>query len=114
MERPHGRAIWFLRSFAILGSPFVHWLAVVSLQRALYKDEVGRRITEPDAGPLFEEPKSVEGTESRQAKSEVDDPHGLSPDRMHREVGVDLRNSSGPAGHCKLADAVCGVAHDWS
>ena len=35
-----------------------------SLQRALYKDEVGRRITEPDAGPLFEEPKSVEGTES--------------------------------------------------
>ena len=35
-----------------------------SLQRALYKDEVGRRITEPDAGPLFEEPKSLEGTES--------------------------------------------------
>ena len=35
-----------------------------SLQRALYKDEVGRRITEPDSGPLFEEPKSVEGTES--------------------------------------------------
>jgi hypothetical protein len=25
-----------------------------SLQRALYKDEAGRRITEPDAGPLFE------------------------------------------------------------
>ena len=24
-----------------------------SLQRALYKDEAGRRITEPDAGPLF-------------------------------------------------------------
>jgi hypothetical protein len=35
-----------------------------SLQRALYKDEAGRRITEPDAGPLFEEPKSAEGTES--------------------------------------------------
>ena len=29
VERPHGRAIWFLRSFAILGSPFAHWLAVV-------------------------------------------------------------------------------------
>ena len=29
VERPHGRAIWFLRSFAILASPFVHWLAVV-------------------------------------------------------------------------------------
>ena len=26
-----------------------------SLQRALYKDEAGRRITEPDAGPLFAE-----------------------------------------------------------
>ena len=25
-----------------------------SLQRALYKDDAGRRITEPDAGPLFE------------------------------------------------------------
>lgn len=25
-----------------------------SLQRALYKDESGRRVTEPDAGPLFE------------------------------------------------------------
>ncbi|MFZ1965260.1 MAG: GIY-YIG nuclease family protein [Roseiarcus sp.] len=35
-----------------------------SLQRALYKDETGRRITEPDAGPLFEEPKNAEGTES--------------------------------------------------
>ncbi len=29
MERQHGMAIWFLRSFAILGSPFVHWLDVV-------------------------------------------------------------------------------------
>ena len=24
-----------------------------SLQKALYKDEAGRRISEPDAGPLF-------------------------------------------------------------
>ena len=29
-------------------------LLLRSLQRALYKDEAGRRITEPDAGPLFE------------------------------------------------------------
>ena len=28
-------------------------LLLRSLQRALYKDEAGRRITEPDAGPLF-------------------------------------------------------------
>ena len=35
-----------------------------SFQRALYKDDVGRRITEPDAGPLFESPTAPEGTES--------------------------------------------------
>lgn len=29
-------------------------LLLRSLQRALYKDEAGRRITEPDAGPLFD------------------------------------------------------------
>jgi GT2 family glycosyltransferase len=28
-EHPYGQAIWFLRSFAILLSPFVHWLAVL-------------------------------------------------------------------------------------
>jgi len=31
-----------------------------SLQRALYKDDSGRRITEADAGPLFEQPVSAE------------------------------------------------------
>jgi hypothetical protein len=30
-------------------------LLLRSLQRALYKDEAGRRITEPNAGPLFED-----------------------------------------------------------
>ena len=28
LERPNGRALWFLRSFAILASPFAHWVAV--------------------------------------------------------------------------------------
>ena len=28
IERPNGRVVWFLRSFAVLGSPFVHWVAV--------------------------------------------------------------------------------------
>ena len=28
LERPNGRAIWFLRSFAILVSPFAHWVRV--------------------------------------------------------------------------------------
>ncbi len=34
-----------------------------SLQRALYKDEAGRRITEPEAGPLFDQHNS-DATES--------------------------------------------------
>lgn len=33
-------------------------LLLRSLQRALYKDEGGRRVTEPDAGPLFDPPKA--------------------------------------------------------
>ncbi len=28
-EKPHGRAVWILRSMAVLGSPFVHWVRVV-------------------------------------------------------------------------------------
>ncbi|MFT4161868.1 GIY-YIG nuclease family protein [Shinella sp.] len=35
-----------------------------SLQRALYKDEAGRRITEPDAGPLFASESDDEDTAS--------------------------------------------------
>lgn len=35
-----------------------------SLQRALYKDDAGRRVTEPEVGPLFGEEKSEEDLES--------------------------------------------------
>jgi hypothetical protein len=35
-------------------------LLLRSLQRALYKDEAGRRITEPNAGPLFDDQTGVE------------------------------------------------------
>jgi glycosyltransferase involved in cell wall biosynthesis len=28
IEKPNGRTLWFLRSFVVLGSPFVHWVAV--------------------------------------------------------------------------------------
>ena len=35
-----------------------------SLQRALYKDESGRRITDPDAGPLFRETLEADDLES--------------------------------------------------
>jgi len=38
-------------------------LLLRSLQRALYKDEGGRRITEPVAGPLFEAPAEVDDGE---------------------------------------------------
>jgi T5orf172 domain len=62
-----------------------------SLQRALYKDEVGRRITEPDAGPLFEEPKSVEGTESGTIyvlRSLSDDPQIAEHREVIHKIGV--------------------------
>lgn len=39
-------------------------LLLRSLQRALYKDEAGRRISEPSAGPLFAETVSDEDSES--------------------------------------------------
>jgi|TARA_R110002167_G_scaffold67690_1_gene191197 hypothetical protein len=35
-----------------------------SLQRALYKDEAGRRVTEPDAGPLFSDQSNDDDIES--------------------------------------------------
>ncbi len=33
IERPNGRAVWFLRSFAILASPFAHWLVIARSQK---------------------------------------------------------------------------------
>lgn len=39
-------------------------LLLRSLQRALYKDEAGRRLTEPDDGPLFSETWNEEDVES--------------------------------------------------
>lgn len=35
-----------------------------SLQRALHRDENGRRVTDPEAGPLFEFQEDAEGTET--------------------------------------------------
>jgi hypothetical protein len=29
IEKPNGRLWWFLRSFAVLASPFAHWVRVV-------------------------------------------------------------------------------------
>jgi len=33
IEKPNGRLIWFLRSFAVLGSPLVHWIAVARSEK---------------------------------------------------------------------------------
>ena len=29
IEKPHGRALWLLRSVAVLASPFIHWIKIV-------------------------------------------------------------------------------------
>lgn len=39
-------------------------LLLRSLQRALHRDGTGRRVTDPDAGPLFAEEDAYEGTET--------------------------------------------------
>ena len=39
-------------------------LLLRSLQRALHRDETGRRVTDPEAGPLFAEEEGYEGTET--------------------------------------------------
>jgi GT2 family glycosyltransferase len=41
VERPNGREIWFLRSFAVLVSPFVHWIRVA---RSPKLDSAGQRL----------------------------------------------------------------------
>lgn len=49
-------------------------LLLRSLQRALYKDDAGRRITEPEAGPLFsgvsERPSPIFGSEAEDGEVE--------------------------------------------
>lgn len=32
-EKPHGRAVWILRSMAVLASPFIHWVKVVRSEK---------------------------------------------------------------------------------
>jgi T5orf172 domain len=56
-----------------------------SFQRALYKDEVGRWITSPSAGPLFDQSDAVEGDDTGTIyvlRSKSSDPQ-IAP---HREV----------------------------
>ncbi len=76
-----------------------------SLQRALYKDEVGRRITEPEAGPLFDEPKSVEGTESGTIyvlRSLSDHPQIAEHREVIHKIGVTGGDVDGRIANAKL------------
>jgi hypothetical protein len=62
-----------------------------SLQRALYKDDAGRRITEPDAGPLFELAPETEGTESGTIyvlRSQSDHPQIAAHRDVIHKIGV--------------------------
>jgi hypothetical protein len=66
-----------------------------SFQRALYKDEAGRRITEPGAGPLFEQEDTPYGEESGTIyvlRSNSDHPQ-IAP---HREVIHKIGVTGGP------------------
>jgi hypothetical protein len=76
-----------------------------SFQRALYKDETGRRITEPDAGPLFEEPTNPEGTESGTIyvlRSLSDHPQIVEHREVIHKIGVTGGNVEGRIANARL------------
>ena len=62
-----------------------------SLQRALHRDENGRRITDPDAGPLFAEEADVDGNETGTIyvlRSLSDNPDIASKRDVIHKIGV--------------------------
>lgn len=62
-----------------------------SLQRALYKDDAGRRVTEPDAGPLFSDQWEDEDIESGTIyvlRSQSDHPTVASHRDLIHKIGV--------------------------
>lgn len=62
-----------------------------SLQRALYKDDTGRRVTEPDAGPLFSDQWDDEDVESGTIyvlRSLSDHPTVASHRELIHKIGV--------------------------
>lgn len=66
-------------------------LLLRSLQRALHRDETGRRVTEPDAGPLFAEEEEIEGDETGTIyvlKSLSDHPEIASRRDVFLKIGV--------------------------
>lgn len=66
-------------------------LLLRSLQRALYKDEAGRRITDPDAGPLFSEAWEDDDIESGTIyvlRSLSRNPHVSEHQTLIHKIGV--------------------------
>jgi hypothetical protein len=62
-----------------------------SLQRALHRDETGRRVTDPDAGPLFDDEASVGGSETGTIyvlRSLSDHPEIASKREVVHKIGV--------------------------
>jgi hypothetical protein len=62
-----------------------------SLQRALYKDETGRRITDPDLGPLFGdtlEPDDIESGTIYVLRSRSDHPYVAQHRELIHKIGV--------------------------
>jgi len=62
-----------------------------SLQRALYKDESGRRITDPDAGPLFSDTPANDDIESGTIyvlRSLSDHPYVAEHRKLMHKIGV--------------------------
>ena len=62
-----------------------------SLQRALYKDETGRRITDPDNGPLFGdsmEPDDIESGTIYVLQSQSDHPYVAQHRELIHKIGV--------------------------
>lgn len=66
-------------------------LLLRSLQAALYKDETGRRLTEPDAGPLFSDAWAEDDVESGTIyvlRSRSDDPYVAAHRELIHKIGV--------------------------
>ena len=62
-----------------------------SLQRALYKDEAGRRVTDPDAGPLFSDSPETDDIESGTIyvlRSLSDHPYVAEHRQLMHKIGV--------------------------
>ena len=66
-------------------------LLLRSLQAALYKDETGRRVTEPNAGPLFSDTREDDDVESGTIyvlRSLSDDPFVAAHRELVHKIGV--------------------------